>query len=74
MGGKETIKTLMEIDPDIKAVVSSGYSNDSILANYKEYGFRGAVSKPYLVRELIGVLHSVLNSESPSAFTEEKRL
>jgi signal transduction histidine kinase/ActR/RegA family two-component response regulator len=73
-GGRETIKTLIEIDPDIKAIVSSGYSNDSVLANFKEYGFRGAVSKPYLVRELTAVLHSVLNGENPPVFTEEKRI
>ncbi|MFC1886872.1 PAS domain S-box protein, partial [Thermodesulfobacteriota bacterium] len=39
MGGKETIKKLMEINPEIKAIVSSGYSDDPVLSNFQEYGF-----------------------------------
>ena len=39
MGGKETIKKLLEIDPGVKAIVASEYANDPVLANYKEYGF-----------------------------------
>ncbi len=39
MGGKETVKKLLEIDPDTKAIVSSGYSNDAVLVNFEKYGF-----------------------------------
>ncbi len=47
MGGKEAMKKLLEIDSEIKAIVSSGYCNDPILANFQEYGFRSMLQKPY---------------------------
>ena len=59
MGGEESIKKLIEIDPEIKAIVSSGYSNDLIMANFKEYGFAGVVSKPYKIQELSVVFNKV---------------
>lgn len=62
MGGKEAMARLLEIDPDIKGIVSSGYNNDPILASYREHGFRGVVMKPYTVRELGNVLHEVLDA------------
>ena len=46
-GGKETILELKVLDPDINAIVSSGYSNDPILSNYEEFGFKGIITKPY---------------------------
>lgn len=61
MGGKETIRALREIDPKVKAVVSSGYSNDPIMAEFKEYGFCGVIIKPYRLAELSQTLHNVLN-------------
>ncbi len=45
MGGKETIKKLLEINSDVKAIVSSGYSNNPVMANYKEYGFSEVFNK-----------------------------
>jgi PAS domain S-box-containing protein len=60
MGGKETIKQLLELDPDVKTIVSSGYSNDSVMSNFKEYGFSGMVAKPYQIDELKKVLFEVL--------------
>lgn len=47
MGGKQAIKHILEIEPDAKAIVSSGYSNDPVMANHKDYGFSGAMAKPY---------------------------
>jgi signal transduction histidine kinase/ActR/RegA family two-component response regulator len=61
MGGKETIKKLLEIDPEVKAIVSSGYSNDPILAEFKQHGFSGIVVKPYRLGELREALSQVLN-------------
>lgn len=52
MGGKDVVKTLLEIDHDTRALVSSGYSNDPIMANYEEYGFKGVISKPYKFENL----------------------
>jgi len=63
MGGKETIQKLTEIDPSIKAVVSSGYSNDPIMAEFKRYGFKGVVAKPYRVTELSHVLFEVMQND-----------
>ena len=60
MGGRETIQRLMEIDPAVKAIVSSGYSNDPIVAGFGDYGFSGFVAKPYKIRELSEVLHRVI--------------
>lgn len=62
MGGMQAMKSLLEIDPEVKAIVSSGYSNDPIIANYQEYGFRGFVVKPYKIEELGDILHKVLHS------------
>ena len=51
-GGKETMSRLMEIDPDVCAIVASGYSEDPIITNYTEYGFKGRLAKPYLMDDL----------------------
>jgi len=59
MGGIETIMELLKIDPNVKAVVSSGYSNDPIMANYKKYGFCGVVPKPYTKNQLAEVLNNI---------------
>jgi two-component system cell cycle sensor histidine kinase/response regulator CckA len=56
MGGREAVKIIREIDPGAKVIVSSGYSNDPIMADYKSYGFSGIIAKPYKVQELKNVL------------------
>ena len=61
MGGREAIKELLKIDPDAKAIVSSGYSDDPVMAGYRDYGFRGVIAKPYEIRKLREVLQSVIN-------------
>jgi PAS domain S-box-containing protein len=63
MGGKECITRLLEIDPGIKAIVSSGYSEDPVLANFHEYGFKGMMPKPFAALSLSKVLHDVLKGE-----------
>jgi CheY-like chemotaxis protein len=60
MGGKEAISNLLEIDPEVRAIVSSGYSDDPVLANYQNYGFKGTMPKPYESRSLRRVLYEVL--------------
>lgn len=61
MGGKETIAKLRGIDPSVKAVVSSGYASDPIMAEYEKYGFNGVVPKPYGLQELSSVIQKVLS-------------
>ncbi|MDM8536690.1 response regulator [Desulfobacterales bacterium HSG17] len=63
LGGKETLKRLSKIDPGIRAIVSSGYSSDEIIANYKKEGFKGRIAKPYQIKELERVLKEVLSEE-----------
>jgi DNA-binding NarL/FixJ family response regulator len=64
MGGGEAIKKVLELDPEAKAIVSSGYSNDPIMANFKEYGFKAMVSKPFHFEEMQKILESTLQSQS----------
>ncbi|MDW7683833.1 MAG: PAS domain S-box protein [Bacillota bacterium] len=66
MGGKETIQRLIKIDPAVQAIVSSGYSEDAILAKYAMFGFKGAVAKPYQLEELADVLASVISEKVKS--------
>jgi DNA-binding NarL/FixJ family response regulator len=61
MGGRETMQQLKAIDPAVKAVVSSGYSDDPVIANYEQYGFCEAVGKPYEMVEFSQTLHRVTN-------------
>ena len=60
MGGKEAMERFLEIDPQVKAIVSSGYFDDPIMADFQKYGFAGVIAKPYKVAELGKVLNQVL--------------
>jgi len=60
VGGQEAIEALLQFDPGVKAIVSSGYSNDPIMADYKKFGFSGVVSKPYTVNELSETIRQVM--------------
>ncbi len=64
MGGDEAIKEILAIDPDAKVIVSSGYANNAIMSSYEEYGFRGAVAKPYRLQELSRIINKVLGQPS----------
>jgi two-component system cell cycle sensor histidine kinase/response regulator CckA len=59
MGGKEAAQKILELDPCACLIVSSGYSVDPVMANYENYGFRGAVIKPYEAMEISNVLSNV---------------
>lgn len=52
LGGEETIKVLKDLDPSVRAIVSSGYSGNSIMGNYSEHGFRASLPKPYNLAQL----------------------
>lgn len=65
MGGGETIRRLRAIDPQVRAIVSSGYSEDAIMANYREHGFVAAIEKPYRLQELSQVLQHVTDGVFP---------
>lgn len=52
MGGKEAAQHILEIDPAARLIVSSGYTNDPVMAGYRNYGFCAAVTKPYKASEL----------------------
>ena len=63
MGGKETIRELLKIDPKVKAIVSSGYSSDPIMSDYKQYGFRNVMAKPYKIEELDEIIQRVTTED-----------
>lgn len=60
MGGKDAVQELLKIDPMAKVIVSSGYSNDPIMANFREHGFCSAIVKPYQLQELSRVIAQVM--------------
>jgi CheY-like chemotaxis protein len=60
LGGRETMAQLRTLDPQVKAIISSGYTHDPILANFAHYGFRGVVAKPYTVEQLHHTLQCVI--------------
>jgi len=59
LGGKETAEQLLAFSPAAHLIVSSGYSNDPVMANFREYGFCGAITKPYNISEFKQVLSTV---------------
>ncbi len=65
MGGREAIGELNRIDPGVRAIVSSGYSADPIMSNFRAYGFRGMVAKPYRIDDFVHVLRDVLQGSRP---------
>ncbi len=60
MGGQEAIVEILAIDPAAKAFVSSGYANDPIMLNYKDYGFVGVIAKPFDIAAVKQILNTVL--------------
>lgn len=61
LGGKEAIRRLLDMDPEARAIVSSGYADDPILTNYQEYGFKGVIRKPYRIHTFSQELARVLS-------------
>jgi len=63
LGGFEAMQQLLKIDPEIRAIVSSGYSKDRIMAEYEKYGFCGVLAKPYQFGEIGKFLFEMINSQ-----------
>lgn len=63
MGGREGIRELKRIDPDARVVVSSGYSEDPVMSEFRQYGFVGVAKKPYKIEDLGEVLAKVIAGE-----------
>jgi len=62
MGGHQAVQALLEIDPEVRAVVMSGHSDDDVMRGYASYGFRGALTKPFDRKALADVLARVLGA------------
>ena len=71
MGGKDAIAALRAIDPAVRAIVSSGYSNDPVVARHREFGFQAVVPKPYEMSVLADAIQRVL---APRAATAEPKV
>jgi PAS domain S-box-containing protein len=61
MGGREAVQEILSINPKAKVVVASGYSNDPVMANFKKYGFRAAIAKPFQFTELGRVISQLVD-------------
>ncbi|MGQ9609091.1 MAG: PAS domain-containing hybrid sensor histidine kinase/response regulator [bacterium] len=59
IGGKEVVQRLKEINPNVKAIVSSGYFNDSAMSDYELHGFKGFIAKPYNIKQISEILQKV---------------
>ncbi|MBW1917341.1 MAG: PAS domain S-box protein [Deltaproteobacteria bacterium] len=64
VGGKEVLKQIRQIDPQVKAIVSSGYNDDPVMSDYSRYGFQGVLAKPYKIEDLSKVLREIINEEA----------
>lgn len=63
MGGVETVRRLREIDPEVKAVVSSGHANDPAMLHCRDFGFSGSIQKPYSLKDLQKLVATILNPD-----------
>ena len=61
MGGRETAELLKAFDPEVKAVVSTGYANDPAVLDFASYGFSGKLTKPYKINDLKNILVQLIS-------------
>ena len=61
-GGKETVQELLEIDPDVRAIVASGDTTDRAMMDHKTFGFRCVLQKPFTMEEMVQALESVMDN------------
>lgn len=71
MGGKETIEKLLEIDPEVKAIVISGYSDDPVMTDFDKYGFKGVVEKPFDIDTVDTVLQKVITGKNNASHIDK---
>jgi len=64
MGGKDTVKELLAIEPEVKTIVSSGYSDDPVLADFKKYGFKSMLPKPFEPQSLSKALNKAMHGKT----------
>ncbi len=61
-GGKKAVKEILQINPEAKVIVASGYAEDPVMSRCEEYGFKGIITKPYTLEELQKVLETTMAS------------
>ncbi|MFQ5630316.1 MAG: response regulator [bacterium] len=61
LDGSQTFKKLEALNPQIKAIVSSGYTFDPVIINYHKHGFQGVVKKPYRIDDLAATLSEIIS-------------
>jgi hypothetical protein len=64
MGGKDAVARILEVGSSAAVIVSSGYSNNEVIARYRQFGFRGAVCTLYQLQDLSTILHEVIAGKS----------
>ena len=64
MGGLDCMRELQRIDPEVRAIVSSGYSSDQVMSDHRAYGFAGMIPKPYRITDFAKVIRQVLEGVS----------
>lgn len=67
MGGREAMERLLDLDPGVKVIVSSGYSRDPVMANHRAHGFKGILPKPYGLDQMRAALHTLLQGRNSAA-------
>ena len=61
IGGNEAISELLKFNPKVKCIISSGYANNPVIVNFRHYGFKGIIIKPYSQEKLLRILNQVLS-------------
>ena len=74
MGCLECMQKLLEIDPEVKAIVSSGYADNPIMSKYRKSGFKGIIITPYEIEDLSEILYKIINNDPHVAWSEERTL
>ncbi len=73
MGGREAMEYILEVDPDVIAIVASGYSSDPVMSEPTAYGFSGVIAKPFTVQNLGETLRDVLEGNRPGGAGGQKQ-